>query len=138
MPPSLVLLQSLGSALADQGLDLLTAGQPLGEKLVDVAGKTLIGWGKQCSRSEQEAELEALARAGPAEVRQQAGDLAERLAGSLSARERQALTGYLLQVPAAVRQGLRRPSDPSGKTLPTGLRLGKPEDLLAFLPARLP
>jgi serine/threonine protein kinase len=138
MSASLALLESIGSALADDGLDLLLAGEPLGERLVDVAGKTLVDWGKRRSGREQEAELEALARSGVGDLRREAGELAERLVPGPAGRERQALLGYLLQVPSAVRQGLRRPSDPSGKTLPTGLRLRRPEDLLAFLPARLP
>src|SRR5262249_5907756 len=50
----------------------------------------------------------------------------------------QALTAYLEQLPAAIRQSLRRPADPSGMTVPATLALKRPEDLLPFLPSRLP
>ena len=37
-----------------------------------------------------------------------------------------------------MRQSLRRPADPSGKTVPAGLALRRPEDLLPLLPQGLP
>ena len=48
------------------------------------------------------------------------------------------LADYLRALPATVRQALRRPSDPSGKTAPEVLTLYKAEELAVFLPPRLP
>ena len=39
--------------------------------------------------------------------------------------ERQELATYLMQVPAAIRCSFRRPTDPSGRTVPAGLVLRK-------------
>jgi serine/threonine protein kinase len=51
---------------------------------------------------------------------------------------RRRLREYLTLVPAAVRQSLRRAADPSGPTVPGTLSFRRPEDLLPYLPARLP
>src|SRR5207244_11486737 len=45
---------------------------------------------------------------------------------------------YLMEVPATIRHSLRRPEDPAGDTVPARLPLQRAEDLLTFLPARLP
>src|SRR5262249_11289164 len=45
---------------------------------------------------------------------------------------------YLAQVPAAVRQTLRSPADPSGRTVPPGLSLKRADDVLPLLPPRPP
>ena len=42
---------------------------------------------------------------------------------------------YLTQIPGAVRQSLKRPDDPSGKTVPADFALNDPADLLKRLPA---
>src|SRR5205085_1638916 len=82
--------------------------------------------------------LEELAQAAPADVRRAAEAVAAEVAAGQGGEVRQALTCYLGQVPDAVRQSLRRPSDPGGTTVPPGTSLGRAEDLLAFLPAGLP
>ncbi len=45
---------------------------------------------------------------------------------------------YLEQIPRSIRQSFRRTSDPTGRTVPCGLPIDKPADLLPLLPARLP
>jgi serine/threonine protein kinase len=45
---------------------------------------------------------------------------------------------YLAQAPAMARRSLRRPSDPTGRTVPPGLAPRRAEDLLGILPPRLP
>jgi serine/threonine protein kinase len=84
------------------------------------------------------ADLEALVQAGQGEVRQAAEAVAAQEAADQPAEARLALTSYLSQMPASIRQSLRRPSDPGGATAPASLSLRKPEDLLPFLPAGLP
>ena len=42
------------------------------------------------------------------------------------------------QVPTMIRRSLRRPSDPSGTTVPANRAPRKPADLLPFLPSKLP
>src|SRR5262245_34188848 len=82
------------------------------------------------------SDLESLVRATPATVRQQVEQIAEQLAGDQPVELRQALANYLAQVPATLRRSTRRPSDPTGTTLPGNLLLRKGEDLVALLPPR--
>ena len=52
---------------------------------------------------------------------------------------RQQIVQYASMVPSAIRRGrLRRPEDHAGITMPPGLTLRKANDLLPFLPAKLP
>ncbi|MBA4063978.1 MAG: hypothetical protein C0501_09755 [Isosphaera sp.] len=56
----------------------------------------------------------------------------------LTDAHRQAVLAYLKQFPGRVRASLRRPDDPSGRTVPADLPLRRAEDLLPFLPERMP
>jgi serine/threonine protein kinase len=51
---------------------------------------------------------------------------------------RQAARTYLNQVPGRVQSSLRRPEDPSGRTVPVGLILRRAEDVQQLLPERMP
>ena len=82
--------------------------------------------------------LEGVAQATDEEIRKVIEEIVQQIAADEPADVRQALAGYLRQVPASIRRRLRRPADPSGTTIPPGLVLRKGEDLLPFLPARLP
>ena len=48
------------------------------------------------------------------------------------------LAEYMRALPGTVRQVLRRPSDPEGKTVPDKFVLSKPEEFAVFLPPRAP
>ena len=52
--------------------------------------------------------------------------------------DRQCLGDYLGLLPQMAQQVFRRPSDPTGRTVPTGLTITQAEDLLPFLPPRRP
>ena len=45
---------------------------------------------------------------------------------------------YLDQVPGHVQASLRRPEDPTGRTIPGGMTLRKAADLERLLPSRMP
>jgi hypothetical protein len=83
------------------------------------------------------AELEKMVqdvRAYRAQVDQLLGELG---AGQPQA-VRQAARTYLGQLPGRVQRSLRRPEDPSGRTVPAGLVLRRAEDLQQLLPERMP
>jgi serine/threonine protein kinase len=50
----------------------------------------------------------------------------------------QAARIYLQQIPGQVQRSLRRPEDPSGRTVPATLTLRRAEDLQKLLPSRMP
>ncbi|HXG10562.1 MAG TPA: serine/threonine-protein kinase, partial [Gemmataceae bacterium] len=73
-----------------------------------------------------------------AEMRAAVAEVVEEFAADRPAEVKQALADYLTQVPAAIRRSLRRPADPAGITVAPEQIVSKAEDLLPFLPARLP
>src|SRR5262249_46972815 len=81
-------------------------------------------------------ERESLARDTPSSMRQKADEVAAQVAADQPAEVRQGVANYLAQVPAMLRRSMRRPSDPSGTTLPGNLTVRKGEDLVALLPPR--
>jgi hypothetical protein len=83
------------------------------------------------------ADLEKVvqdARAYRAQVDQLLGELG----ADKSAAVRQAVRTYLHQIPGQVQRSLRRPENPSGRTVPVGLALRRAEDLQKLLPERMP
>jgi formylglycine-generating enzyme required for sulfatase activity/serine/threonine protein kinase len=123
---------SLNAALFGVGGDFVV------EVLPNVARDVWNWWGKDRPPEALRAEAQAVAQLPDAEVRRLAEEAVAQEAAGEPEPVRQALTAFLAQVPAAIRQASRRPADPSGRTLAHTVSLGKPEDLLPFLPARMP
>lgn len=67
-----------------------------------------------------------------------AAQAVEQEGGALQEQERSNLVAYLREVPATLRQSMRRPDDPSGRTIPGYQRLDGPDHLAILLPRRLP
>ncbi len=105
-----------------------------GDVLVDVWD----AWGKGANEQQKRAELEAMAQASPAEVRAEVERVVHEEAPDLPLEQYQQVASYLQQVPAMLRRSLRRPADPSGRTVPPSLVLLRPEDLLTLLPSKPP
>ncbi len=106
-----------------------------------VAGDAILdiwdAWNKDSPDQQQKlAEVQQLAEQSAGETRQLAQALAQEVAADQPETVRHAVASYLTQVPAMVRRSLKRPADPTGRTLPPGLLFGKPEDLLELLPAK--
>jgi formylglycine-generating enzyme required for sulfatase activity len=132
------LLKCLARAIVKNGAKLVCAFVPGGSALADVAADTWEDYRKEQREDALRAEVQALAQAPADQVRQEVGAAVAEEAAAAPAEVRQALTAYLSQVPAAIRRSLKRPSDPSGTTVPASLALSGPEDLLALLPPRPP
>ena len=64
--------------------------------------------------------------------------LVQEVAGNQSPQTQEAISGYLNQLPAAIRRSMRRPEDPTGTTIPQELAPRKSDDLSRLLPSRLP
>ena len=138
MPRAQSLLECLGRALCDKGRRALTGELRFGDVLPEVAKATLEQAHKQLSTDELRTALGDIAAQEPHAY-------AERLLKVIAGLERlqpvpykEALKDYLSSWPAMARQVLRRPSDPKGHRPPEGVQFYKPDDLLMFLPARLP
>jgi hypothetical protein len=136
MRTPLVLLKAIGKAVLN-----FMGGGVLGDVLVDalpeIANNVWDGWSKDKDAKERRAELEAVAQATGEQLAEAVKEVVREVAAGASPEVREALTGYLRQVPAEIRRTLRRPADPTGTTVPAGLALRKGDDLLPFLPARI-
>ena len=134
MPGFVHFMRCVGNAVVKNGGRALAGLVPFGEVLYKIASSAYEDYRKEHGEAELRAELQCLAQASPTEVHQ----AAELIAAMEPIDARLALVSYLDQLPAVVRQSLCRPSDPGGTTVPSGRLLGKPEDLLAYLPTGLP
>jgi formylglycine-generating enzyme required for sulfatase activity len=137
MKSPFALLRAIG-----RGVLNAVGGGVLGEVVVDllpdVARDAWDWWKKDRTPEQRRAEIEALAQAPAPEIREQIEETVAAVASDRPPEVQLALSLYLSQVPAAVRQSLRRPSDPSGLSVPPLLALNEPDDLLPLLPAQLP
>jgi hypothetical protein len=113
---------------------------PLGDCAVEIANNVLDALNKQKDHAPPQAALATLAQAPQDQLlHQEVAKLVQQIAPGQPREVQTALEAYLVQVPARVRQALRRPADPTGTTLPpVGLVVDRPEHLLPFLPTRLP
>jgi serine/threonine protein kinase len=132
------LFKCVGGAVLKWGIKALSGYLPFGEELGKIAEETERQWEKHRTEQQRKAEIQAIAQASAEELRQQVAAAVAEVGAQLPSQVQQALALYLAQVPATIRQTLRRPADPSGRTIPSGLRLRKGDDLLPFLPPRLP
>jgi len=109
---------------------------------VPVAGDIVVEiweqWSQAVKEDQRRAEVEAIARAAAGEIVASVRQVLREVAPELPEPQREMIENYLIQVPAAVRRSLRRPADPTGTTIPRGLRLGKATDLLPLLPSHPP
>jgi hypothetical protein len=138
MPDLSRFLRCIGKAVFKNGTRALAGLIPFGQVLYDIATDAFEEYRKNHAEVELRAELQRVAQASQAEVQHASQAVAALEAADQPAEVRQALAGYLNQLPSSIRQSLRRPSDPGGTTVPAGLHLRKPEDLLPFLPTGLP
>jgi serine/threonine protein kinase len=132
------LLRCLARSVAKHGGKLLCNLVPGAEALYEIAADAYQDYRQDSHHDELHAEVQALAQASPREASRAVAEAVRQGAGHLPAAEQQKLAAYLSQVPAMIRRSLRRPSDPTGTTVPANLALRQPDDLLPFLPARPP
>jgi formylglycine-generating enzyme required for sulfatase activity len=112
------------------------AGDVVCDVLPEVAQKVCAWWGAGRKPQERCQEVEALAQAPPAEVRQAVEEVVKEVAADQPAEVKQRLSIYLSLLPGAVRASLRRPADPAG--VHVGGALADADSVLPLLPTHLP
>src|SRR5262245_13396948 len=137
MSATVVLLRCVGRAVLN-AVGGGIAGDLVCDLLPDVAQNTWSGWSKDRTEQERQAELVSLAQASDDQVRRWVQQTVQEVAGDRPEEVKQSLSAYLLQVPGAIRANMRRPTDPTGRTVPTSVTLRKANDLLPLLPSRRP
>jgi hypothetical protein len=133
-----ILLQCLAQALSTQGARSLNGIVPFGEVIYQVAMDTVQRLRDTRRDAEVRDSLEWAASAGRDEVRAEVTAVVTEVGKSHPPRLCKAMTSYLTYFPPLLRQALKRPADPTGTKVPRSLVLESPEDLLPFLPPRIP
>ncbi len=83
-------------------------------------------------------QVEEVAPLSQDEARHKAEQAVAAVAPQASSEQKRDMVQYLSQIPAQIRQSMRRVGDPSGKTVPATQRFAAVEDLLPLLPTKLP
>jgi hypothetical protein len=133
-----ILFQCLGQALCTQGARSLNGIVPFGDVIYQVAMDTVQRLRELRRDEEVRDSLAWAASADPDEVTEQVAAVVADVGRTHPPRLCKAMTSYLTHFPPLLRQALKRPTDPAGRTVPANLVLGTPEDLLPFLPPRVP
>jgi formylglycine-generating enzyme required for sulfatase activity len=114
------------------------AGDLAVDVLPEVAHDVWHWWGKDKSPKELREEVEAVAQLPPEEIHELAEQVVAAEGADKAESLRKTVVGYLEMLPLAVRQSMRRPEDPSGKTVAPGFSLKNSGDMLGLLPMRVP
>ena len=104
----------------------------------DIAIESWQSYRQEQGEAALRAEVQALAGASAEQVHAEVQAVVKAIANNQPTEVQQKLAGYLDQIPASIRRSLRRPSDPTGTTVPAGLSLHRGEDLLRLLPSKPP
>lgn len=131
-------LQCTGLALCDKASRALAGELRYGEVLPEVARAAFEYGKREFVGDELRSALGLVASADPADFAEALGAALERLEMIRPLPYKNDLGAYLGLIPQTAQQVLRRPSDPVGHSLPDGFKLDRAEDLIAFLPPRLP
>lgn len=107
------------------------------EELPELANNVWHDWSGSRNAAERRSDLEALALLDDRVDLDVDAILAE-IAADRPEPVRAELAAYLTQVPVSVRQTLRRPADPTGRTVPPALEPRAGRDLIPFLAAQKP
>jgi formylglycine-generating enzyme required for sulfatase activity len=137
MPRLQALLECVGQALCEKGRKALQGQWSFGDILHEVAKVAFDLAHKKLPGTDLRAALGDAAAVEPHEFDRRVGDLIADLCQT-HAVPKGPLADYLKAFPPTVRQIFRRPSDPEGKTAPDKMVLYKSDDLLTFIPPRLP
>ena len=128
----MLLLNSIARVLVKYGGNVACFGFG-GDALLELWDQ----WHKSTPDDQQKmAEIQKVANQSANETREEAKQLAQEVAPDQPELQNTVST-FLTQFPATVRCSLKRPNDPTGRTIPPGIGVRNVEDLQKFLPTKL-
>ncbi len=137
MPRLQALLECVGQAFSEKGRKALLGQWAFADLLPDIARVALDHAHRKLPGADLPAAIADCAAVDAHEYERRLGELITDLA-TLHPVPKVELTAYLRALPVAMRQNLRRPSDPEGHTVPEKFSPSKPEEFALFLPPRIP
>ncbi len=137
MPRLQAFLECVGQSLCEKGRKALQGQWSFSDVLPEVVRSAHDYAHRKLPGPDLRLALADCASVDPREYERRVGELISELAMTHAVPKTE-LADYLRALPPTVRQVLRRPSDPDGRTVPEKFTLFKPDDLAVFLPPRLP
>jgi formylglycine-generating enzyme required for sulfatase activity len=137
MPRLQALLECVGQALCEKGRKALQGQWSFADVMPDVSRAAFDYAHRKLPGADLRAALADCAAVDETEFERRIGELITELT-TTHAVPKAELADYLRALPVTVRQLLRRPSDPDGRTAPEKLTFYKPEEFAVFLPPRIP
>jgi formylglycine-generating enzyme required for sulfatase activity len=132
------LLECFGLSLCEKGRKALLLERSFGEVLPDVANATINLAHKSLVSADIRHAIAKIASCPAWDYDETLQKVIESISKIQAIPFKDQLVSYLSSWPANVQQMLRRPSDPQGKTAPDRVEFYKGEELLPFLPPRIP
>ena len=137
MPRLQALLECVGQALCEKGRKALQGQWPFADVLPEVARAAFEYAHRKLPGDDLRAAVAECAAVDGTEYERRVGELITELASSHAVPKAE-FADYMRALPVAVRQCLRRPSDPDGHTAPENLAFARAEEFAGFLPPRVP
>src|SRR5215210_4633798 len=128
------LIECLGAALCQYATAALARLVPFETALLEVARSLHRETGVRLPPKELRAALREAVSSPPETVELAIQDGVAEIRPPVPEEFRDTLLAYLEQLPEVVRQGLRRPGDPDGVSVPEQFTVRRAEDWLLFLP----
>jgi eukaryotic-like serine/threonine-protein kinase len=131
------LLKCLGKALVRQFGNAVGFGVA-GDVLVGAGEEVWGEWNREKNEQQRRDELAALVQMAAQEFRRQVAEVVQEVAAGQPEEVRREISLRLEEIPEQLRQSLRRPDDPSGRSVPPGMPLRQAQDLASLLSGRRP
>jgi formylglycine-generating enzyme required for sulfatase activity len=136
--PSLqIFLESVGRAVIETGWARTSPPAPIGDSLIAIIRGAHQNILSRFTPAELHGALREAVAAPQDTFDLELEDAVASIAGNRSDVNRAALVAFLGLIRPIVQQGMRRPGDILGASVPEQLPVGKPEDWLSFFPERL-
>ncbi|HEV3383596.1 MAG TPA: SUMF1/EgtB/PvdO family nonheme iron enzyme [Gemmata sp.] len=137
MPRLQAFLECVGQTLCEKGRKALQGQWSFVDILPDIARGTYEYATRKLPGAELRLALADCAAVESKEYERRIGELISDIAQSHAVPKAE-FTDYMRALPTTVRQALRRPTDPDGRTASEKLTFYKAEEISPFLPPRLP
>ncbi len=129
-----VWLRTLGAAIWEEAPRAVVGLIPFGDNMARIAENFWLKLRSAQPPGQDKAALEGLANATPTELRAEAALAAAAAAPGAAPEDVAKLAGALELAAPATRRVMARAEDPSGKTVPSSLRLDGPAAVARFIP----
>jgi formylglycine-generating enzyme required for sulfatase activity len=137
MPRLQAFLECVGQTLCEKGRKALQGQWSFVDVLPEIARGTYEYASRKLPGAELRHALADCAAVESTEYERRIGELISDIAQTHAVPKAE-FTDYMRALPTMVRQALRRPTDPDGRTASEKLTFYKPEEISPFLPPRLP